>query len=244
MQNDFKILYRYSDKGNVLGRTELKGTGLEIATRKKFLTNFINVFGTDNLYLVADNCEENTIQYLSTKVTNDIEITNLGNTKSFKHVVYKAIDESESDDQIVYLVEDDYVHAPNSEKYIRDGLETADYISLYDSLDKYFGSNNPLIHDGGEDTLITIGKLSHYKRTNATTCSFSTRIKTLKEDLPIIKYYCPDDAPHPMDYLMFRFLITQKHRTLVCPIPGKASHWGLELSPFTDWISIIKDIKE
>jgi hypothetical protein len=50
--------------------------------------------------------------------------------------------------------------------------------------------------------------------------------------------------PHPRDFLLFRELIEKKGRKLVCPMPGKASHVGLELSPFVDWKTIVENLKE
>jgi hypothetical protein len=244
MQDNFKIYYRISDKGNPLGRTELKGTGLEIITRRKCFDNLVSVFGLDNLHVTADNANLETIQFLKEKGVKEIEITNLGNTMSFWHIVNLAIENSLSDSDICYFPEDDYLHMPDSEKYIREGLEISDYLSLYDSLDKYIdtnkGGNNYLISGGGEDTKVMITKSIHWKKTNATTNSFATRVKTLKEDYDIIKYFCPEGSAHPMDYLMFRFLIEQRNRILINCIPGKSAHVGLEMPPFVDWLSLVK----
>jgi hypothetical protein len=92
---------------------------------------------------------------------------------------------------------------------------------------------------------VLLGKTSHFKLTNATTCTYAAKVGTIREDYDTIIKYCQPGFPHPYDFAMFRELITgSKKRKLVCPIPGKASHVGLELSPFVDWETIVKGLKE
>jgi glycosyltransferase involved in cell wall biosynthesis len=170
--------YRISDAGNPLGRTELGDTFLSTLDRKKCFVNFLDAFGVENLKIFADNVKTETVDFIKNKNVEDIIVTKLGNTLGFVYLIQSAIQNLEDED-ILYIVEDDYLHTQDARQYIFEGIELGDYVSLYDSLDKYQGTNNPLISGGGENTKVILGKTSHFKYTNATTGTFASKIKTL-----------------------------------------------------------------
>jgi hypothetical protein len=232
--------------GNPLGRGEIKGTSLETITKGKLLKNLFSVFNINDITVIADNAKQESIEYFKNIGIKNIHITNLGNLKGWRYLFTYITQESElNNEDIAYIVEDDYVHAPDGEKYIREGINLADYVSLYDSLDKYIdsdkGGNNPLISHGGELTRVIISQSIHWKYSCSTTGCFAAKIKTLRDDYPIFMKYAQDGFPHPYDFLMFRELITQNNKILITPIPGKSGHIGLELPPFVDWVSIINE---
>jgi len=247
MTNKLHCFYRISDKGNPLGRTELGDTYLKTVTRRKCFNNFLEAFGTDNLHVICDNCNEDTIAFIKSKGVEDVEITSFGNTRSFMYLIDRATSELHEGD-IAYFVEDDYLHTKDARQYIFEGIRLGDYVSLYDSFDKYRnaseGGNNPLIYGGGEDTKVLLGQTTHFKKSNATTCTFASLVDTLRADYSIIAKYCQPQFPHPSDFAMFRELIDHRSRVLVNPLPGKAMHVGLEPSPFVDWETIVKCLKE
>jgi hypothetical protein len=237
--------YRISDKGNPFGRTDLSETYLHTVNRRKLFNNFLDAFGNENLRVFADNANPETIEFIKSKGVKDICITAMGQMPGFIYVINSAITSLKPND-IVYMIEDDYIHTPDARQYILEGIEIGDYVTLYDSLDKYInsadGGNNPLIDGGGEDTKVILGKTSHFKKTNSTTGTFAVKIETLQEDLPIVyKYYTPQKV---MDFLMFRELVTVNKRDIVVPIPGKASHIGLEMAPFVDWETLVSNLRE
>jgi len=237
--------YRISDRGNPFGRTDLSKTYLSTVTRRKLFNNFLDAFGTENLKVFADNANPETIEFIKSKGITNIDITSMGQMDGFIYVINSAASALKPDD-IFYMIEDDYIHTPDAKQYIFEGIEIGDYVTLYDSLDKYIdtakGGNNPLIDGGGEDTKVILGKTSHFKKTNSTTGTFAVKIKTLQEDLPVVyKYYTPQKV---MDFLMFRELVTVKNRSIVVPMPGKASHIGLEMAPFVDWETIVANLRE
>lgn len=247
--SNLHIFYRISDKGNPLGRTELTGTYLESVTRRKCFNNFLDVFGIENLHVICDNCNEDTIEYIKSKGIADIEITHMGNTKSFMHSVDRSIYEPTiKDDDIILFQEDDYLFTKDAKRLIFEGIKLGDYVSTYDSLDKYKdadkGGDNPLIYGGGEDCKVLLGETRHFKTSNSTTCSFATTVKTLKEDYSIIAKYSQYYFHHPRDFALFQELINQRGRKLVVPIIGASMHVGLNTSPFIDWESIVEGLKE
>ena len=232
-----KVLYRISDKSNPKNK-------IPNATKKNCLVNAINVFGGDNLTVFADNCGQETIEMITSLGLEPIEIS-LGNSKSWIHVAEYAI-ENYSDDQIVYLLEDDYLHLDTSPKCIEEGLAIADYVSLYDHPDKYINGEeggNPLVKKGGEQTRVMLTASSHWKKTNSTTMTFACTRKTLKEDLKVWKHYTRKKIPK--DFKAFKHLtgvgglyfnIIGKNRVLISPIPSQATHAEKKyLAPLINW---------
>ena len=168
-----KIIYRICDHRD-------GGTKISQINKRHCFLNFIEVFGTDQMTIIADNTRQATIDFLS-RYSNNIEQTALGNSGSFIHALNMAL--QYDDAQPVYLVEDDYIHHADALKVLSEGLQRSDYTSLYDHADKYLSkSPNPLVTDGGENTKVILTASSHWKYTNSTTMTFATHARTLKAD--------------------------------------------------------------
>lgn len=213
-------IYRICDRRD--GRTKI-----DTITKQQCFLNFVEVFGTAGLTVVADNTRAETIEFLR-GFAADIHATALGNSGSFLYARDLAL--ALPEDALVYLVEDDYLHQPDAVTHIREGLELADYVSLYDHPDKYMDpSPNPLVKQGGEMTKVLLTRSSHWKLTNSTTMTFAARVRTLRQDAAVMQRYCR--APVPQDFFMFCELL--KHgRRLVTPIPGRSTHCDHFPSPF------------
>jgi GT2 family glycosyltransferase len=213
-------IYRICDLGD--GRTKMN-----TITKRQCFLNFIEVFGTEGLTVVADNTRSETIDFLRGFVTN-IHETTLGNSASFLYALDLALGLQE--EALVYLVEDDYLHQADGETHIREGLELADYVSLYDHPDKYMDpSPNPLVKQGGEATRVLLSRSGHWKLTNSTTMTFASRVRNLRRDAGVMRRYCR--SPIPQDFLMFCELL-KRGRRLVTPIPGRSTHCDHFPSPF------------
>ena len=96
------------------------------------------------------------------------------------HIVSKDF----SDDDVIYIVEDDYMHRPGWVEALLDaGLQTpANYWTLYDNPDKYENSLKL-------PSRIFLGNVCHWRETPSTTNTFATRFKTLKEDIRLFRKY-------------------------------------------------------
>ncbi len=213
-------IYRICDLRD--GRTKIARI-----TKRRCFENFVAVFGTERLTVVADNCRPETVAYLE-KFSADIHRTALGNSASFRYALDLALKLPRQDS--VYLVEDDYLHRPGGPVFLREGLERADYVSLYDHADKYANpSPNPLVRDGGETVRVLLTASTHWKQTNSTTMTFAARVQTLIEDAPVLRKYCRPAVP--VDFFLFHELMG-RGRTLITPIPGRATHCDHYPSPF------------
>lgn len=230
-----KIYYRLSDKGKKTGKPDYINI-------QNCLRNFTKHFPVNSITIIADNCNEETLQYL-----NDFRVikTKLGNSKSLLFTLNLAIHDND-DNEIIYFVEDDYIHRSGSYKALQEGLEISDYVSLYDHPDKYNNKHgNPYVCNvnekyGGEISQVFCGDICHWKTTNSTTMTFACKIKTLKEDFFIFEHWLENNYNEiPNDFVIFQNLINKK-RLLITPMPSFSTHGETEfLAKLIDWQSII-----
>tara|TARA_R110000782_G_scaffold166796_2_gene258726 strand:- start:268 stop:831 length:564 start_codon:yes stop_codon:yes gene_type:complete len=144
------------------------------------------------------------------------------------------------DDEIVYFVENDYIHKKESYEIITEGFELgASFVSLYDHPDKYLDPSqggNPYCEGGGEDTRVYLTDLCHWKVTNSTTMTFAAKVSTLKRVESILRKWTSET--HPNDFQMFLEL-RDNNELLITPLPGYATHGETAwLSPLTDWSKV------
>ncbi len=236
-----KVLYRISDGGN----PKVK---LQNATKKHCLENAISMFGIENFFVFADNCGLETLNMVLEFGLKPIEIK-LGNAMSWRHLVEYAIQNFKAN-ELVYLLEDDYLHKPNAAAALKEALQFADYATLYDHPDKYLshytGGPNPYIENDSEQTRVWLTKTSHWKQTNSTTMTFAAKVSTLIADKEIWWEFTSKGFPN--DFGAFQKLqgignwenkIFGENRILVSSIPGLSTHGETSwLSPLTDWDKI------
>ena len=205
--SNFYVIYRVSDKGHNLDRCKLTN-----ATKQHCLMNALEQFGRENFYVIADNCSEELIHFLKSEGLT-FEETHLGNSPSFKYAVTQVIN-TYDDNDIVYLLEDDYLHLPGSKQFIIEGLGIADYVTLYDHPDQYLtyirkrdNDAAPLNRFGLHRWRIFLTEHSHWRETPSTTMTFAARVKTLKQDYKILMNNPDKGIPH--DFAMFLTLTKQ-----------------------------------
>lgn len=222
------IIYRISDSGY----TKVKPPYIN---NENCLRNASSVF-SGNWLIIADNCADSTLDMIKQYRTNILE-THLGSGAQTFNV---ALDEALKldDNEIVYFVENDYLHTLDAQDILLDGFELgADYVTLYDHPDKYIDGANPLVHNGGEVTRVLLSKLSHWKLTNSTTMTFSAKVGTLRKDEEILRKYTT--GTYPRDFDMFIHL-RNEGSSLISPIPGRSTHGETAyLAPFVDWESLV-----
>lgn len=235
-----KIIYRISDTGY----NKIKP---DYITNENCLKNFISVFGNKDLEIIADNCSKETLQMI-TKYCHPNKITSVSighGAGTFNLALEKAL--KWDDDEVVYFVENDYIHKPNSDKILLEGFNLgASFVSLYDHPDKYMEPNNggnPYCSGGAEDTRVYLTNSCHWKITNSTTMTFASKVETLKRTGYILKKWT--SGTHPHDFNMFLELKDQ-NELLITPIPGYSTHGETAwLTPLYNWEDeIIKQPKQ
>lgn len=252
--NNLYVIYRISDKSFDKEK---------ICNKYDSLKNAVSVFGLDNIYVLADNCKLATIKFLEDLNIN-FETTSNGNAGTCKYIFNNVINKYNDNDNL-YLLEDDYLHLVNSKEAILEGLEIADYVTLYDHPDLYTGMN-PFVYKDTFKSEIFLTKSTHWRSTISTTMTFAAKVKTLKKDNFIWNIFCNDKVPE--DFYAFVALTKQEDlskikyfykkglqdlasvminnilsdynpRLLISALPGLATHTETKfLSPLIDWRKI------
>jgi hypothetical protein len=230
-----KIIYRISDAGY----NKVKPPYIN---NENCLKNFVSIFGNEDLHIIADNCSEPTLKMIMKYVhPNAITIVSVGHgAGTFNLALDKAL--KWDDDEIVYFLENDYLHKPDSDKILKEGFELdPSFVSLYDCPDKYMSPDqggNPYCDGGAEDTRVYLTNSCHWKITNSTTMTFASKVSTLKRTEPILRKYT--SGTHPHDFPMFLEL-RDKNELVITPIPGYSTHGETAwLTPLTDWEKQLK----
>jgi hypothetical protein len=229
-----KIYYRLSDKGRRTGKPDF-------ITLQNCLLQAKNVLPAKDFRIYADNIDPETKAFLLDHFeAEQIIETKLGNAGAFLFALSQCL-EREADDEVVYMLEDDYLHVPGAPGVIEEGLEIADYVTLYDHPDKYGQeSPNPLVKKGGEKGRVLLTKTCHWKETNSTCMTFAARVGTIRKDAHIMRRWS-SISKVPKDYRMWRGILRFGRRRLISPIPGFATH-GMTayLAPHRNWPEILK----
>ena len=187
--------------------------------------------------MIADNVSQETKELLHDNVKT-VEHVNVGHgAGTFNLALDMAL--NLDDEEIVYFVENDYLHKPDAMQVLQSAFGMylgIEYVTLYDHPDKYMEpgvGGNPHCYGKAENTRVFLGQYCHWKITNSTTMTFAAKVRTLKQDEKILRHWT--SGPHPNDFQMFSEL-RSKGRQLISPIPGYATHGETKwLSPLTNW---------
>lgn len=226
------IIYRISDGGY----SKIKP---DYINNENCLNNALKAFPWTEYdwSIIADNISQETNDMIQKYISRDhILHVSIGHGAGTFNL---ALDEALQlkDDEIVYFLENDYIHKEHSDEIILEGLNLgADFVSLYDHPDKYidptFGGN-PYCSGGGEDTKVYLSKSTHWKLTNSTTMTFASTVRTLKKYLNTLRKWTSTNHPH--DFEMWIELRTLG-ATLITPIPGYSTHGETAwLAPLINW---------
>ena len=228
-----KIIYRISDAGY----NKIKPNYID---NEKCLANAVNVFKDADWSIIADNVSEETNNMIQKYKSRDyINYVSVGHGAGTFNL---ALDEALTykDDEIIYFIENDYLHKLESQKILEEGFNLgASFVALYDHPDKYLdprNGGNPYCEGGAEDTRVYLTDSCHWKITNSTTMTLAAKVSTLKRVESILRKWTSET--HPNDFQMFIELRNQGE-LLITPIPGYATHGETAwLSPLTDWSKI------
>lgn len=226
-----KALYRISD-----GAT--KPNKFQHATKRHCIENFLKHFPTDEVIIYADNVRDESYEWI-VGLGCQTHRTNGGSSAAGFRIVFEdAL--TMSDDEVVYFVEDDYLHLPKSRQVLLEGITRTDYVSLYDHLDKYmlpaYGGNMYIGDDAAEETKVFVTDTTHWKLTNSTTMTFAAKVRTLKDDADTWRKHSTGTCPRDFDAFIE---LRGKGRTLATPLPGYSTHCDPQYpSPLTDWTQV------
>jgi hypothetical protein len=229
------IIYRISDTGY----NKVKP---DYVNNENCLRNFCNVFFdyTYNIHIIADNVSDDTYNMIKKYIDPlNIERVKVGHgAGTFNLALDKAL--KLNDDEIVYFVENDYIHLQTSPQIIKEAIDLGgSYVTLYLHPDKFIpphkGGNPEVDEDGGYMTKIYRGETQLYGMFNSTTMTFASTVKTLREDENILRKWTKNT--YPDDFKMFLEL-RDKGKALLCPLNTFSTHGE------TNWLAPLYKVKE
>jgi hypothetical protein len=148
------------------------------------------------------------------------------------------------DEQIIYLLEDDYLHRSGWSNIMLEGFAiNSHYLTLYDF--DFFIAKGYLCE-------IFTTPSSHWRAVPATTNTFACKYKTLMEDLEVHQKHSINGVKEiegfhfSKDYDKF-WELQKQERYLISPMPGWSTHCDENhISPIIDWRKIMNEtyIKE
>jgi hypothetical protein len=222
------VIYRISENGYLKEKPEY-------VNNANCLRSALFVFAKAKWTIIADNVNEETKAVVEESY-GDIKYVNVGHgAGTFNKALDIALGLPE--DETVYFLENDYLHRYNADRVLESAFDLEfDYVTLYDHPDKYmnpFEGGNPFCSNRSEATRVYLGEHCHWKLTNSTTMTFAAKVKTIKQDISVLRKWT--SGSHPHDFQMFTEL-TQRGRRLASPLPGYATHGETKwLSPLTNW---------
>jgi hypothetical protein len=232
-----KIIYRISDTGYNKVKPDYINNEL-------CLKNFCNVF-FEHIYdilIIADNCSKDTINMIKKYIDPvNIRKVSIGHgAGTFNLALDTAL--TYADDEVIYFVENDYLHRVGSPKVLKEGFDLgASFVTLYDHPDKYLDPSrggNPYCEGGAEDTRVYITDSCHWKITNSTTMTFASKVIILKRIESVLRKWTT--GSYPDDFKMFLEL-REQNELLISSIPGYSTHGETAwLAPLMDWNQINK----
>jgi hypothetical protein len=175
--------------------------------------------------------------FLNHKDVNKISKKGGNDAQSFLNLLNYVIEQKYNDEDIIYFLEDDYLHKPGWVDILLEGFEYigADYYTLYDHPDKYF---LPMYDDLQSKIIVTPS--THWRTTPSTTNTYACRFKTLKDHFNIHVQYCDLIEKWTRDHDKFTHLWKVGSNLVSC-IPGYSTHVeGNMFSPLVDWEKYLK----
>jgi glycosyltransferase involved in cell wall biosynthesis len=210
---------------------------------KKCFYNFVNTlhpatFNYDikfNIIFDGDLTGTFTENYLNNPITptNLIQI-NSGGESVAGNIMWRFIKEQYKydDKDIIYIVENDYIHTPGWVDVLVGLYESFDasYASLYDHNDKYF---LPMYDDLQSPIIYT--KHCHWRGVPNTTGTFAVKGEWLREDID-------QHLAIEGDFHKFKALVETRAASVYTPMPGYSTHCMNDLlSPLVDWEKILNE---
>tara|TARA_Y100001938_G_scaffold121012_1_gene168257 strand:- start:982 stop:1737 length:756 start_codon:yes stop_codon:yes gene_type:complete len=173
---------------------------------------------------------------------NIVEVKTLPTTGEINNTTYcwDSAVKTLNDEDIVYLLENDYVHVPGWVDKVMEAYDSDfdfDYLSTYDHLQHYYHlDKRGKARDSYKNlqSKIFATESLHWRTVPMTCFSWITKAKNMKEDAETFYKNCSDAS--------FFEAVRKKGKRLICPIPGLSTHciWDY-LSPTVDWRQTLED---
>ena len=205
--------------------------------REKIFDSFISTLDERVDYTAFHDSGNGNIEdhFLSDKDVKKVSMLGGNDAQSFLNVLNYVIEQNYDDNDIIYFLEDDYLHKIGWIDILLEGFEYigADYYTLYDHPDKYYLQ----MYEDLQSKIIATPSV-HWRTTPSTTNTYACKLKTLKKHLPIHIKSCDLVEKWTKDHDKFTELWNAGSNLISC-IPGYSTHVeGNMLSPTINWSQI------
>lgn len=205
--------------------------------REKIFDSFIATLDERVDYTAFHDSGNGNIEghFLSNKDVKKVSMFGGNDAQSFLNVLNYVIEQNYDDNDIIYFLEDDYLHKSGWIDIMLEGFDYigADYYTLYDHPDKYY---LPMYEDLQSKIIVTPS--AHWRTTPSTTNTYACKLETLKKHFPIHVKSCDLIEKWTKDHAKFTELWSIGSNLISC-IPGYSTHVeGNMLSPTIDWSKI------
>ena len=205
--------------------------------REKIFDSFIFTLDDRVDYTAFHDSGNGSIEdhFLNNKKVNKISKFGGNDAQSFLNLLNYVIEQDYDVDDIIYFVEDDYLHKEGWIDILLEGFDKigADYYTLYDHPDKYY---LPMYESLTSKVIATPS--SHWRTTPSTTNTYACTMGTLKKHINIHIKYCDLSEKWTKDHDKFTHLWNGGSNLISC-IPAYSTHVeGNMLSPTINWSKI------
>ena len=205
--------------------------------REKLFDSFISTLDNRVEYTAFHDCGNGDIKehFLNNKNVNKISKKGGNGAQSFLNLLNYVNEQDYNDEDIIYFLEDDYLHRDGWIDIMLEGFEYigADYYTLYDHPDKYYLP----MYENLQSKIIATPSV-HWRTTPSTTNTYACKFKTLKKHFDIHVKYCDLIDKWVKDHDKFTHLWNTGSNLISC-MPGYSTHVeGNMLSPTIKWEQI------
>ena len=205
--------------------------------RERIFDTFISTLDDRVDYTAFHDSGNGSIEdhFLNNKEVNKITKFGGNDAQSFLNLLNYVVEQDYNTDDIIYFVEDDYLHKKGWVDILLEGFDKigADYYTLYDHPDKY---SLPMYEKLTSKIIATPS--IHWRTTPSTTNTYACTMGTLKKHINIHIKYCDLVEKWTKDHDKFTHLWNEGSNLISC-IPGYSTHVeGNMLSPTINWSKI------
>jgi hypothetical protein len=213
--------------------------------REKIFDSFINTLDKRVEYIAFHDCGNGNIKdhFLNNKNVNKISEFGGNDAQAFLNLLNYIIIQNYNDEDIIYFVEDDYLHRKEWIDILLEAFEyiNPDYCTLYDHPDKYPSQASYLNMYDNFQSQILVTPSVHWRTIPSTTNTYACKFKTLKKHFDIHIKYCDLIEKWTKDFPKFLHL-WDEGSNLISSIPGYSCHVETTmLSPIFNWENLIKN---
>lgn len=190
----------------------------------------------DRFIILFDGEEKDLPEYINHDRVNKLECFNGGSdAHSYKYVI-EYIKNNFDENDIIYIVEDDYLHKPGWSDVLRTGAEAGitEYWTLYDHPDKYLQENV-------SPSYIYNINYNYWRTATSTTNTVAFRVKSLINHWETHWKFCDLTSGMTWDHAKFLELKSKYNASVSYPIPGYSTHCdNRAISHCVTWEKVIK----